>query len=75
MPTLGSDGGFQADNRGGIIDDQGNTIVTSDTSFAASPLGVAARTQALYGRQPDARYSLRKAVSPGPPPVNRPSAT
>ncbi len=57
MPTLGSDGGFQADNRGGIIDDQGNTIVTSDTSFAASPLGVAARTQALYGI-PNANFNL-----------------
>jgi hypothetical protein len=57
MPTLGSDGGFQADNRGGIIDDQGNTIVTADTSFAASPLGVAARTQALYGI-PNANFNL-----------------
>jgi hypothetical protein len=57
MPTLGSDGGFQADNRGGVIDDQGNTIVTSDTSFAASPLGVAARTQALYGI-PNANFNL-----------------
>lgn len=57
MPTYGSDGGFQADNRGGVIDEQGNTIVSSDTEFAASPLGVAARTQALYGI-PNASFNL-----------------
>ncbi len=55
--NFGSDGGFLADNRGGIIDQQGNVIVNSDTSFAASPLGVAARTQALYGI-PNANFNL-----------------
>lgn len=57
MPIIGSDGGFQADNRGGIIDELGNTIVSSDTKFASSPLGVAARTQALYGI-PNANFNL-----------------
>ena len=57
MPTFGSDGGFQADNRGGIIDSQGNTIISADDSFGASPLGVAARTQALYGI-PNANFNL-----------------
>lgn len=49
MPIIGSDGGFQADNRGGIIDELGNTIVSANTEFGASPLGVAALTQAQYG--------------------------
>jgi hypothetical protein len=57
VPTFGSDGGFQADNRGGIIDSQGNTIISADDSFGASPLGVAARTQALYGI-PNANFNL-----------------
>lgn len=57
MPLLGSDGGFQADNRGGLIDELGNTVVSSSTTFAASPLGVAARTQALYGI-PNATFNL-----------------
>lgn len=57
MPTFGSDGGFQANNRGGIIDEQGNTIISADDSFGASPLGVAARTQALYGI-PNANFNL-----------------
>jgi hypothetical protein len=57
MPLLGSDGGFQADNRGGLIDELGNTVVSSSTNFAASPLGVAARTQALYGI-PNATFNL-----------------
>lgn len=57
MPILGSDGGFQADNRGGVIDEAGNTIISSDSHFGASPLGVAARTQALYGI-PNANFNL-----------------
>lgn len=57
MPLLGSDGGFQADNRGGLIDELGNTVVSSSTTFAASPLGLAARTQALYGI-PNANFNL-----------------
>ena len=57
MPIFGSDGGFQANNRGGVIDAQGNTIVSADTTFGASPLGVAARTQALFG-VPNANFNL-----------------
>jgi hypothetical protein len=57
MPLFGSDGGFQADNRGGVIDGLGNTIVSASTDFGASPLGVAARTQALYGI-PNATFNL-----------------
>ena len=33
----------------GIIYDSGNVVVSGDTSFGASPLGSAARSQALYG--------------------------
>lgn len=54
---FGSDGGFLADNQGGVIDEQGNVLVNADTSFAASPLGLAARTQALYGI-PNANFNL-----------------
>ena len=58
MPTIfGSGRGFQADNRGGVMDDQGNTILSPDTTFAASPLGIAARTQALFGI-PNANFNL-----------------
>lgn len=48
MPRIGSDGGFVSSNIGGLFDDQGNAIVSSDTDFGASPLGIAARNQALY---------------------------
>jgi len=57
MPLIGSDGGFQADNRGGLIDELGNTIISASASFGASPLGVAARTQALYGI-PNANFNI-----------------
>ena len=40
-----------------VIDQNGNLIVSPDNSFGASPLGEAARTQALYGI-PNARFSL-----------------
>ena len=48
MPRIGSDTGFVSGNIGGLFDDQGNAIVSSDTDFGASPLGIAARNQALY---------------------------
>ena len=48
MPRIGSDGDFVANNTGGVFDDNGNPIVTADTDFGASPLGIAARSQALY---------------------------
>lgn len=46
---IGSDQNFIATTSAGILDDQANSIVSSDTTFGSSPLGVAARTQALYG--------------------------
>lgn len=49
MARLGSDGGFQADNRGGIIDDQGNTVVSASTSFGDAPLGYGPLTQVTTG--------------------------
>jgi hypothetical protein len=46
---IGSDQNFIATTSAGILDDQANSIVSSDTTFGSSPLGVAARTQALFG--------------------------
>jgi len=46
---IGSDQNFIATTSAGILDDQANSIVSSDTTFGSSPLGIAARTQALYG--------------------------
>ncbi len=48
MSRVGSDSGFVSGNSGGLFDDNGNPIVTADTEFGASPLGIAARSQALY---------------------------
>lgn len=48
MARIGSDSGLVANNSGGVFDDSGNPIVTADTQFGASPLGIAARSQALY---------------------------
>lgn len=41
----------------GIVDDNGNVVVSGETGFGASPLGVAARTQSLYGI-PNANFNL-----------------
>ncbi len=46
---IGSDQNFIATTSAGILDDQANSIVSSDTTFGSSPLGVAARAQALFG--------------------------
>ena len=49
MPRFGSDKGFQSDNRGGVIDGLGNTVINSYTAFGSEPFGIAAKTQSLFG--------------------------
>jgi hypothetical protein len=63
MPQFGSNVGMVSQNLSTVVDPQGNQIVSSDNSFGASPLGIAARTQALYGI-PNANFNLT------PPDVN-----
>lgn len=58
MPfRFGSDRSSTNQNLTSTLDALGNPIISSDLSFGASPLGEAARTQALYGI-PNARFSL-----------------
>jgi hypothetical protein len=57
MTQFGSNRGMVSQNLSTVVDGQGNQIVSSDNSFGASPLGVAARTQALYGI-PNANFNL-----------------
>jgi len=57
MAQFGSNTGMVSQNLSTVVDGQGNQIVSSDNSFGASPLGVAARTQALYGI-PNANFNL-----------------
>lgn len=57
MPQFGSNIGMVSQNLSTVVDPQGNQIVSSDNSFGGSPLGVAARTQALYGI-PNANFNL-----------------
>jgi hypothetical protein len=57
MSQFGSNTGMVSQNLSTVVDGQGNQIVSSDNSFGASPLGVAARTQALYGI-PNANFNL-----------------
>ena len=57
MPQFGSNVGMVSQNISTVVDPQGNQIVSSDNSFGGSPLGVAARTQALYGI-PNANFNL-----------------
>lgn len=58
MPfRFGSDRSSTNQNLSATLDALGNPIISSDLSFGASPLGEAARTQALYGI-PNARFSL-----------------
>jgi hypothetical protein len=49
MARFGSSSGYGSDNLSATTDPQGNPIVSPDNSFAASPLGYAARAQSLYG--------------------------
>lgn len=57
MVQFGSRYDSVAQNLSAVQDPQGNLIVSPDNSFGASPLGIAARTQALYGI-PNANFNL-----------------
>jgi len=57
MPQFGSNPSVSSQNLSATQDQNGNAIISSDNSFAASPLGVAARTQALYGL-PNGHFDL-----------------
>jgi hypothetical protein len=57
MPQFGSNPSVAAQNLSATQDPNGNPIISSENGFGASPLGVAARTQALYGI-PNAHFDL-----------------
>jgi hypothetical protein len=57
MAQFGSGRSIIAQNQSAVADSNGNLIVSPDDSFGASPLGVAARTQALYGI-PNANFDI-----------------
>jgi hypothetical protein len=57
MAQFGSGRSIIAQNQSAVSDSNGNLIVSPDDSFGASPLGVAARTQALYGI-PNANFNI-----------------
>ena len=57
MAQFGSRTSVTSQNLSAVADAQGNLIISPDNSFGASPLGVAARTQALYGI-PNANFNL-----------------
>ena len=57
MPNFGSSSGLVSQNLSQTMDNQGNPIISSDTTFGASPLGYAARVQALFGL-PNATFEL-----------------
>lgn len=57
MAQFGSRTTSVSQNLSAVQDPQGNLIVSPDNSFGASPLGIAARTQALYGI-PNANFNL-----------------
>lgn len=60
MAQFGSGRSIIAQNQSAVTDSNGNLIVSPDDSFGASPLGVAARTQALYGI-PNANFDILPA--------------
>ena len=60
MAQFGSGRSIIAQNQSAVSDSNGNLIVSPDDSFGASPLGVAARTQALYGI-PNANFDILPA--------------
>jgi hypothetical protein len=60
MAQFGSGRSIIAQNQSAVADSNGNLIVSPDDSFGASPLGVAARTQALYGI-PNANFDILPA--------------
>jgi hypothetical protein len=57
MPQYGSTQNLISTNLSQTVDNQGNPIISSDTGFAASPLGYAARAQALFGL-PNSTFEL-----------------
>lgn len=57
MGQFGSRTTITSSNLSAVQDPQGNLIISPDNSFGASPLGIAARTQALYGI-PNANFNL-----------------
>jgi hypothetical protein len=57
MPQFGSNPSVASQNQSATQDANGNPIISQANNFGASPLGVAARTQALYGI-PNANFDL-----------------
>jgi hypothetical protein len=57
MPQFGSNPSTSNQNLSSTQDINGNAIISSDNTFGASPLGIAARTQALYGL-PNGHFDL-----------------
>ena len=49
MARIGSDNTFSSNNRGGVIDDEGNSVISASTDFGASPAGKSLLTQILFG--------------------------
>ena len=60
MARFGSSGGITNQQLTATVDSQGNQIITSDTSFGASPLGYAPLVQSLFGL-PNATFELTPA--------------
>lgn len=57
MPQYGSSQNLISTNLSQTVDNQGNPIISADTGFGASPLGYAARAQALFGL-PNSTFEL-----------------
>lgn len=57
MPQYGSSQNLISNNLSQTVDNQGNPIISADTGFGASPLGYAARAQALFGL-PNSTFEL-----------------
>ncbi|CAB4144059.1 hypothetical protein UFOVP461_9 [uncultured Caudovirales phage] len=57
MQQVGSDRGMSSNSIAGLNDANGESIVSTSNEFAASPLGIAARTQSLYGI-PNSNFTL-----------------
>jgi hypothetical protein len=57
MPQYGSSQNLISTNLSQTVDNQGNPIISSDTGYGASPLGYAARAQALFGL-PNSTFEL-----------------
>jgi len=60
MAQFGSNRSIIAQNQSAVTDSNGNLIVSPDNAFGGSPLGLAARTQALYGI-PNANFDILPA--------------